>query len=64
MGFRLGKACNVLCVLGMRLFTQGVSTRKIKAIAERLCGIEISSAQVSRTAAQLNEVIHSGGNDR
>jgi len=33
---------------------QGVSTRKVKAITEQLCGIEVSSAQVSQAAAQMD----------
>ncbi|MGE3955015.1 MAG: transposase [Parachlamydiales bacterium] len=30
------------------MYIQGVSTRKVKAITEELCGLEISSSQVSR----------------
>ncbi len=33
---------------------QGVSTRKVKAITEQLCGVQVSAAQVSRAAAQLD----------
>ncbi len=36
------------------MYVQGVSTRKVAAIAEQLCGVEISSAQVSRVAALLD----------
>jgi putative transposase len=36
------------------MYVQGVSTRKVAAIAEQLCGAEISSAQVSRAAAALD----------
>jgi len=32
------------------MYVQGVSTRKVKAITEQLCGVEISSMQVSRAA--------------
>lgn len=39
------------------MYVQGVSTRKVKAITEQLCGIEISAMQVSRAAAQLDEVL-------
>lgn len=39
------------------MYVQGVSTRKVKAITEELCGIEVSSMQVSRAAAQLDEVL-------
>jgi len=34
---------------------QGVSTRKVAAITEQLCGTEISSTQVSRATAELDE---------
>ena len=37
------------------MYVQGVSTRKVKEITEQLCGREISSSQVSRLAAQLDE---------
>ncbi len=36
---------------------QGVSTRKVAAITEQLCGFEVSSAQVSRAAAELDGVL-------
>ena len=39
------------------MYVQGVSTRKVAAITERLCGSEISSTQVSRAAALLDEVL-------
>jgi transposase-like protein len=37
------------------MYVQGVSTRKVAAIAEKLCGLEVTSAQVSRAAARLDE---------
>ena len=37
------------------MYVQGVSTRKVAAITEELCGFEISSTQVSRCAALLDE---------
>jgi putative transposase len=37
------------------MYVQGVSTRKVKAITEELCGMSISSTQVSRLAAELDE---------
>ena len=37
------------------MYIQGVSTRKVAAITEQLCGFEISSSQVSAAAAQLDE---------
>jgi len=39
------------------MYVQGVSTRKVKAITEQLCGAEVSSTQVSRATAQLDEVL-------
>lgn len=39
------------------MYVQGVSTRKVKAITEQLCGMEVSAAQVSRATAQLDEVL-------
>ena len=39
------------------MYVQGVSTRKVKAITEQLCGVEISSTQVSRAAFQLDDVL-------
>jgi transposase-like protein len=37
------------------MYVQGVSTRKVAAITEELCGLEVSSTQVSRAAALLDE---------
>ncbi len=34
---------------------QGVSTRKVTALMGELCGLEVSSTQVSRAALLLNE---------
>lgn len=39
------------------MYVQGVSTRKVAAITEQLCGFEVTSTQVSRAAAQLDEQI-------
>jgi putative transposase len=39
----------------MQMYLQGVSTRKVKAITEELCGHEFSSASVSRILAALDE---------
>jgi transposase-like protein len=36
------------------MYVQGVSTRKVAAITEQLCGVSISSAQVSRATAELD----------
>jgi transposase-like protein len=37
------------------MYVQGVSTRKVAAITERLCGTQISASQVSRAAQTLDE---------
>jgi transposase-like protein len=39
------------------MYVQGVSTRKVAAITEQLCGYEVSAAQVSRAAAQLDGLL-------
>lgn len=37
------------------MYVQGVSTRKVAAIVEQLCGSGVSSRQVSRATAQLDD---------
>jgi putative transposase len=39
------------------MYVQGVSTRKVKAITEELCGVDVSAMQVSRAAAQLDSIL-------
>jgi transposase-like protein len=39
------------------MYAQGVSTCKVAAIIERLCGSAVSSTQVSKAAALLDEVL-------
>ena len=39
------------------MYVQGVSTRRVKKIVEELCGLEVSSSQVSRAAAELDELL-------
>jgi putative transposase len=39
------------------MYVQGVSTRKVAAITERLCGTQVSATQVSRAAEQLDETL-------
>jgi transposase-like protein len=36
------------------MYVQGVSTRKVKAITEQLCGVSVSSSMVSQAAAQMD----------
>ena len=38
-----------------QMYVEGVSTRRVKAITEKLCGLEVSSSEVSRAAALLDE---------
>ncbi len=37
------------------MYVQGVSTRKVRAITEQLCGTAISSSHVSRATKELDE---------
>ena len=39
------------------MYVQGVSTRKVAAITEQLCGVELTSIQVSRASAELDQVL-------
>jgi putative transposase len=39
------------------MYVQGVSTRKVKSVIEQMCGTSVSSTQVSRAAAMLDEVL-------
>lgn len=39
------------------MYVQGVSTRRVKRIVEELCGMEVSSTQVSRAASELDELL-------
>jgi len=41
----------------VEMYINGVSTRKVKRITEQLCGHQVSSGQVSRASAQLDEVL-------
>lgn len=44
------------------MYVQGVSTRKVAAITQELCGLEVSSVQVSRAAALLDEELEAWRN--
>jgi putative transposase len=44
------------------MYVQGVSTRRVAAITEQLCGTAVSSMQVSRAAALLDEVLEAWRN--
>ena len=39
------------------MYVQGVSTRRVKRIVEELCGMDVSSTQVSRAAAELDDLL-------
>jgi transposase-like protein len=39
------------------MYVQGVSTRKVAAVTEQMCGFEVRSAQVSRAAAELDAIL-------
>jgi putative transposase len=44
------------------MYVQGISTRKVAAITERLCGTQVSSSQVSRAAKQLDDELEAWRN--
>ena len=44
------------------MYVQGVSTRKVAAITEKLCGFEVTSTQVSRASAELDGVLEAWRN--
>jgi transposase-like protein len=39
------------------MYIQGVSTRRVEAITRELCGLDVTSTEVSRAAAQLDEML-------
>ena len=52
----------VLLLTLAEMYVQGVSTHKVAAITERLCGTQISASQVSRAAQQLDEELEAWRN--
>ncbi len=44
------------------MYVQGVSTRKVREITQELCGLDVSSSQVSRAAALLDEELEAWRN--
>lgn len=40
-----------------QMYLQGVSTRKVAKITREMCGVEVTSTQVSRAAAELDETL-------
>ena len=53
-GLRSERALNLAMA---EMYVQGVSTRKVTAIVEQLCGSEVSSTLVSRAAALLDSTL-------
>ena len=39
------------------MYLQGVSTRKVTAVLEKMCGLQITSSQVSRATAELDLIL-------
>jgi len=52
---RYQRSEKALVMAMMEMYIQGVSTRKVKAVTEELCGHEFSSATVSRIVQKLDE---------
>lgn len=46
-----------LLVAIAEMYVQGVSTRRVKKVVEELCGMDVSSTQVSRAAAELDGLL-------
>lgn len=46
-----------LTIAMAEMYVQGVSTRKVKNVLEKMCGLEVSSTQVSDAAKTLDEEI-------
>lgn len=46
------------------MYVQGVSTRKVAAITEKLCGTQVTSSQVSQATGMLDEVLEPWRNRR
>jgi putative transposase len=40
---------------GVEMYVQGVSTRKVTEVMQQLCGLEVSSTEVSRATQLLEE---------
>ena len=51
-GSRVDRALKVSIA---EMYIQGVSTRRVTKVMEKLCGLEVTSTQVSRLTAQLDE---------
>lgn len=56
---RYSRSEKALVATLVEMYVQGVSTRKVKAITEELCGHEFSASAVSRVSKTLDEQLHS-----
>lgn len=52
---RFQRSERALLVACAEMYYQGVSTRNVQKVLEQMCGLEISSASVSRVAQELDE---------
>jgi putative transposase len=52
---RFQRSERALLVACAEMYYQGVSTRNVQKVLERMCGLEVSSASVSRVAQELDE---------
>jgi len=55
---RYQRSEKALVMAMMEMYLQGVSTRKVKAVTEELCGHEFSSATISRIVRRLDEELN------
>jgi len=61
----LEKGCRserALKVAIAEMYVKGISTRRVTGVLEKMCGLEISSAQVSRAAKMLDEELNNWRN--
>jgi len=61
----LQKGCRserALKVAIAEMYVKGISTRRVTGVLEKMCGLEISSTQVSRAAKMLDEELNSWRN--
>jgi transposase-like protein len=54
---RFQRSERALLVACAEMYFQGVSTRKVRDVLEEMCGGEVSSATVSRVAAEIDEKV-------
>jgi len=60
---RYQRSEQALVLAMMEMVVNGVSTRKVRAVVEELCGAEFSRSTVSELCAQLDPIVH-GWNER